>query len=173
MPLFVIVAITMPACGRDPTVVGTASGTPAIRVVDAPLLPDTVQALPDLDVAGYEALLGQLEGTPVVVNVWATWCDPCRRETPLLAEAARRLDGEVQFIGVDILDNREAARDFLAELDVPYPSVFDAGGAIRTSLGSIGQPVTVFYAADGTVVSKMDGELSEADLEARLDELGG
>lgn len=168
-----ILAITLSACGRDPTAVGTASGTPAIRIVDAPLLPATVQALPDLDVAGYEELLGQLEGTPVVVNFWAAWCDPCRREMPLLAEAARRLDDEVQFIGVDILDNREAARDFLAELDVPYPSVFDAGGVIRTSLGSIGQPVTVFYAADGTRVAKVDGELGEADLAAHLDELGG
>jgi cytochrome c biogenesis protein CcmG/thiol:disulfide interchange protein DsbE len=160
------------ACGGDPAT-PTAEGTPAIRVVDAPLLPATVEALPDMDVAGFEELLGQLHGTPVVVNFWATWCDPCERELPLLAAAARDLADEVQFVGVDILDNRDAAGPFLTERGVPYPNVFDADGVIRTSLGSIGQPVTAFYDADGRLAAKVDGELSEEDLRAHLAEITG
>ncbi|HEX6844174.1 MAG TPA: TlpA disulfide reductase family protein [Actinomycetota bacterium] len=160
------------ACGGE-TTSSAPDGTPAIRVVDAPLLPATVEALPPMDVAGFEELLGQLRGTPVVVNFWATWCGPCERELPLLAAAARDLQDEVQFVGVDILDNRDAAGPFLTDHGVPYPNVFDAAGEIRTSLGSIGQPVTAFYDADGTLVSKVDGELSEADLQERLAEITG
>jgi thiol:disulfide interchange protein len=57
------------------------------------------------------------------------------------------------------------------ERQIPYPNVFDAGGEIRTSLGSFGQPVTAFYAADGSLVRKVDGEISQADLEASLEEI--
>jgi cytochrome c biogenesis protein CcmG, thiol:disulfide interchange protein DsbE len=147
--------------------------TPAIRVADAALLPATVDELPDMEVAGFDELRSQLVGTPLVVNFWATWCDPCRREMPMLAEAATRYDDRVQFLGVDILDNRDGARRFLADLAIPYPNVFDAQGLIRTSVGSIGQPVTVFYAADGTRLAKVDGELSPSDLQANLDALTG
>lgn len=145
---------------------------PAIRVTDAPSLPDTVDALPDMDVAGYEELLAELDGTPAVVNFWATWCEPCVREMPRLAEAAERLSGQVQFVGVDIGDAREPARRFLRELGVPYPNVFDAPGAIRTAVGGIGQPVTAFYAADGSV-EVVSGEIGGADLEQMLERITG
>ena len=103
------------------------------------------------------------------MNFWASWCGPCQAEAPRLAEAADTFGDRVQFLGVDILDDRDAARGFIAEHGIPYPNVFDPGGAIRTDLGSIGQPVTAFYDADGNLVAKVDGEISEKDLAANLE----
>jgi thiol-disulfide isomerase/thioredoxin len=164
-------ALLATGCGDEESSPPAGGGTPAILVADAPSLPDTVEALPDVDVEGYEALLGELRGTPAVVNFWATWCGPCTREMPMLAAAARDLDGQVQFVGIDLLDNRDSARAFLADLDVPYPNLFDGDASVRTHVGSMGQPVTIFYDADGQVVAKVDGELSEADLESHLAQL--
>ena len=138
-------------------------------VTPVPSLPSTVDELPEIDVAGYDALLAELRGTPVVVNFWASWCGPCEAEAPRLTAAADEFGDRVQFIGVDILDDRGSAQAFIAAHGLPYPNVFDPSGAIRTDLGSIGQPVTVFYNADGSVAAKVDGEISAKDLTANLE----
>ncbi|HSL11558.1 MAG TPA: TlpA disulfide reductase family protein [Actinomycetota bacterium] len=141
---------------------------PAIVVADAPSIPTTVDALPTLDADGYEALLADVHGTPLVVNFWASWCEPCEREMPLLAAAAERHRDSVQFLGIDILDTPEPARAFLDRFDVPYPNLFDASGSTRDAVGSLGQPVTVFYDAGGDAVAKVDGELSPSELDDAL-----
>ena len=127
------------------------AGPPAQNAVTAPLLPTHVAELPTFDVQTYQELLTQMRGTPVVVNVWAAWCGPCQAEAPLLHAASRTYGDRVQFLGVDILDSRDGARGFIDDHGLTYPSVFDPSGAIRDSLGMIGQPVTVFYDADGDV----------------------
>lgn len=159
----------LPACGsgQDAT---PAAGAPALIVAEAAGLPETVDELPTFDVAAFRDLLDAAAGTPLVVNVWASWCDPCRRETPMLADAARA-HPDVQFVGVDVLDSRSGARGFLAEQGVPYPSLFDVPGAIMNDLGGIGPPLTAFYAADGTQVELVRGELSAAALERGLAEI--
>ncbi len=123
-----------------------------------------------MDFAGYEELLGQLRGTPVVVNIWGSWCGPCRTEAPHLAAAHATYGDRVQFIGVDILDVRESAREFIEEFGWTYPNVFDpsAAGDIRNQLGYLGQPVTLFYDADGTLVADWEGPLDPRTLEARI-----
>ena len=133
------------------------------------LLPADPFALPAFDLAAYRALLTELKGTPVVVNVWASWCGPCREEAPLLASAHRRLGDRVQFLGVDILDEREAARAFMQEYGWTYPSVFDLPGAIRDGLGLLGQPVTLFYDASGALTDTWIGPLTQDELARRLD----
>lgn len=156
--------------------VSCTSGTPgddggevaAHNAVVAPLLPTTVDELPSIDGEGFAELRAQVRGTPLVVNFWASWCDPCEEEMPLLAAAARREGDQIQFLGVDILDTRDPARTFLAHYGVPYPNVFDPTGQTRDAVGGIGQPVTVFYDAGGQLVAKVDGQLSEASLEEQL-----
>ena len=68
----------------------------------------------------------------------------------------------MQFLGVDTLDAREGAEAFIAEFAVPFPSLFDPDGAIRTDLDSFGLPVTVFFDAEANQVGKVDGELSQS-----------
>ena len=169
---FVIVALA--ACSGDPaTPSETASSSPALRAVeDVDALPATVAALPNADVDAFRALLEDLRGTPVVVNLWASWCEPCKREMPMLSQAAAD-QADVQFLGVDTLDSREGGEAFIAELAVTFPSLFDPDGVIRTDLGSFGLPVTVFFDADGTQVAKVDGELSQDALEEHLAAISG
>jgi len=164
----VVLALTAACIRDDPASSPDAGSSPAIRLVDAALLPETVDELPMTDVAAFEELLGQLHGTPVVVNFWAAWCEPCESETPRLAQAARDHAETIQFLGVDILDNRDDARAFIDRFDVPYPSLFDPTGETRTSVGSLGQPVTVFYDASGVQVAKVDGEIGEDALREHL-----
>jgi len=163
--LVVVLAACAGGAAGDPQVAGT---TPAVVVSPVPSLPTTVDELPEMDVAGYDALLGELHGTPVVVNFWASWCQPCQAEAPRFTAAAATYGDRVQFLGVDILDDRDSARGFITDHGLPYPNVFDPVGSIRTDLGSIGQPVTAFYGADGNLVAKVDGEISEQDLAANL-----
>ena len=166
------IAVVLGSCTGEGDGGATPHGrSPAIVVADAPSIPDTVDALPPIDADGLEAILADARGTPVVVNFWASWCEPCEREMPLLADAARRHAGAIQFLGIDILDTLEPARAFLARSEVPYPNLFDAAGGSRDAVGSLGQPVTVFYDAAGNLVAKADGELSADDLEAHLDRI--
>jgi thiol-disulfide isomerase/thioredoxin len=157
------------ACARESP--GTGGQTPflaADNATRAPLLPTNAFALPDLDLAGYQRLLEQLRGTPVYVNVWGSWCPPCRQEAPFIADAHARYGDRVQFLGIDILDSRESAREFMREFGWSHPSVFDLEGEIRDELGYIGQPVSIFYDAQGEVVADFAGPLSEALLDKYL-----
>lgn len=163
-----LLVAALAACGDDG---GTApSGEPALIAASDAGLPTTVDELPGVDVNGFHDLLDAANGTPLVVNVWASWCDPCRRETPMLADAARE-HPDVQFVGIDVLDTRSGARRFLAEHGVPYPNLFDASGAVMNDLGGIGPPLTAFYAPDGTQLELVRGELSASDLRRALAEI--
>jgi len=141
--------------------------TPAANATVAPLLPSTVDGLPPTDVVRFHELLTQLKGIPVVLNIWASSCDPCKAEAPLLSAAVRAHPG-VQFVGVDIQDSRDGALGFLTTYDVPYPSLFDPAGAIKTDLGAIGQPDTFFYDANGTQVDAVIGPLTQPSLDIGL-----
>ena len=156
-----IAVVVLVACTGDPQQPATS-----------PRLPTSVTELPSADVETFRALLEDLRGTPVVVNLWASWCEPCEREMPMLAQAARA-HPDVQFLGVDSLDSREGAEGFIAEVGVPFPSLFDPDGVIRTDLDSFGLPVTVFFDADGNQVAKVDGELSQARLDEHLSAIAG
>jgi thiol-disulfide isomerase/thioredoxin len=125
------------------------------------LLPRDRLALPTFDVTKYQALIEELAGTPVVVNFWGSWCPPCFAEAPGLAEVSSQFEGEVQFVGVDILDARAPARDFILRFDWQYPSVFDPVGAIRDGLGYVGQPITLIYDRAGTLAFEWNGVIGE------------
>ncbi len=114
--------------------------------------------------------LAKLDGHPVVVNQWASWCGPCRAEFPYFASAVARHAGRVAFLGLDALDTRGAAEQFIAESPPGFTSIFDPDGEATRSLGGgRGAPMTVFIAADGhTVHMKLGGYPSAAALEADI-----
>src|SRR5581483_10964829 len=166
--LALALSLAVTGCSRARTGAEASSGPPALNATSVPLLPTRVSALPSFDFDSYRSLLRQLRGTPVVVNIWASWCGPCREEAPHLAEAARTYGSRVQFLGVDILDQRAAAASFIARYGWPYPSVFDPSGDIRDGLGFLGQPVTAFYSPSGRLVSSWSGPLTPSVLGERI-----
>jgi thiol-disulfide isomerase/thioredoxin len=166
-------AVVAAACSSDRAPVGTMDHRPipATNATTVPLLPTDAAELPSFDLASYQQLLTGLRGTPVLVNVWASWCGPCSEEAPRLAQAAKTYGDQVQFVGIDILDARDSARQFMAKYGWTYPSLYDDVGAIRDGLGFIGQPVTIFYDANGTQVAQWSGAISQDELTKRLDQL--
>lgn len=136
---------------------GAGAGRAGPTASPSQLMPASATALPQLDYAQFKTLLGQLRGKPVLVNFWASWCGPCIAEAPALAHAAGAYQGRVQFLGVDILDQRGPARAFIDKHHIPYPSVFDPNASIRSGLGLVGQPVTIIYDAAGHQVFAYPG----------------
>lgn len=101
--------------------------------------------------------LALIRGTPLVVNVWASWCPPCIAEMPMLAQASRDYSEQVRFLGIDLQDSPDAALTMLSELDVPFASVVDDIGVTRSGLSVSGPPVTFFVTADGVIAGRWDG----------------
>ena len=121
-----------------------------------PGLPDQVfDCLGDTSVVS----LSQLRGTPMVVNVWATWCPPCIEELPLLEKVSRELEGEVDFIGINLEDDPTKALQLMQDFGVSYPSVIDQSGDTRAPLTIPGPPVTFFVTAQGVIAGRWDGAI--------------
>lgn len=162
-----VVAFVAGSCTADKPEPSSTS-SPALNATSAVLLPETVDALPDVDTSTYAQLLAQLEGTPVVVNVWASWCEPCKAEAPALVQAAQKYGAEVQFIGLDVQDVRDSAMQYIRRYQLPFPSLFDPPLAIGTSLGLLGPPGTFFYDRDGTLVDSVRGQISATQLDKSI-----
>ncbi len=121
--------------------------------------------------------LADYAGQVVVVNVWGSWCAPCRAEAPMLAEAARDLaDQDVAFLGIDSRDpSRSAARAFVRRFDIPYPSIYDQQG--RTLLAFTGTltpnsiPSTVIIDRKGRVAASVLGEITRTTLYDLVEEV--
>ena len=130
---------------------------------------DQANEILDEGVEGYEGRIDELEGTPVVVNNWASWCGPCREEIPYFQEQAIERGGEVAFLGLLSGDGPETGATFLAEFPMPYPSYLDQDYEVAEDLNLRGLPNTVFYDSSGEVVfAKYGPYVSEDDLAADI-----
>ncbi|MDP9331485.1 MAG: TlpA family protein disulfide reductase [Actinomycetota bacterium] len=164
-------ALIVAGCSSSEDVGAAPDSTPALNATHVALLPTTAPGLPTFDPEKFQQLLAELRGTPVVVNIWASWCGPCRDEAPILAQAGRTYGHRVQFLGVDIIDTTGAATAFEQEFHIPYPSVFDPSGHIRDSFGFIGQPDTIFFGADGSRTVTLSGPLDQHVLSTNISRL--
>lgn len=115
--------------------------------------------------------LADYRGQPVVLNFFASWCVPCRREMPAFEAVHQRVGDRVAFIGVDHQDNRPDALDLIRQTGISYPTGFDPDGTIAPEYGVVGMPTTVFISADGRILEQHTGALSESDLQASIDRL--
>jgi len=124
------------------------------------------------DAAGNDVSTSQLTGQPLVINVWSTTCEPCRRELPAFAAVHREFGDQVRFVGVNSGDSADEARAFAEEYGVNYESLSDPNGEFLANLGITGLPYTLFIASDGTIVTQKGIELSADNIRTTItDEL--
>ena len=132
---------------------------------------DNIDPLPPTDPTAIEALLSSSD-QPVVLNVWASWCGPCRSEAPLLRQASAEFDDSIGFIGVDVRDSQDEARSFIAEFGLNgFTHLFDRDGSVPAALGGFGVPLTFFFAPGGDLVHLHSGVIDERTLALQIDEL--
>lgn len=171
----IVGALALVACGSD-------GGDGAVEAPDFDVaLRDAPPRLAALHAQGGELLPGgpdafeerlrELRGYPVVVNKWASWCGPCRAEFPYFQSQAAERGREVAFLGVDSNDGEDAARDFLDEFPVPYPSYVDPKLEIAALLdAAVEFPATAFYDSKGELVyTRRGGYPSEEELASDID----
>lgn len=148
------VTFVVAACGAETEPVGTN---------DRPDLP-TVTA------DEFEAHLETID-RPAVVNVWASWCLPCRSEAPLLNEAFAKYGDRIEFIGIDVADNQADAKEFLDEFGLDFHHFFDPDRQIPAAYSGIGTPITFFFGPNGELVNTHNGVIDERTLALNIDEL--
>lgn len=157
---------------RVPLAIGVAIGLIAWGVSFSVLSAlQSGQKLPDLavrDIAGEPVLLQDLLGKPLVINLWATWCPPCRREMPVLA-AAQAANPDIRFVFVNQGEGQALVEKFLAQQQLSLDNnLLDSGGRLGQAVGSLSLPTTLFYSADGMLKNNHLGELSQASLKHAL-----
>ena len=147
----------------------------ALAVVSAacsavPAAPPNAEPLPLLTVQEFEALI-EASTQPLVVNVWASWCVPCRSEAPILRAAHETFGDRIRFVGIDVRDSQGDALAFMAEFEITYENYFDRNGDIPAALGGFGVPLTYFFAPGGERVFVQPGVIDERTLALQIDEL--
>lgn len=135
--------------GAHPDYAKALAGSPAPLAA----LHKQANQLLDGGTSAYEKRIEALHGYPVVSNIWASWCVPCRQEFPVLQQLSARYGKKVAFLGVNSEDSNDAAATFLKEVPVPYPSYSDPDKHIWDAIGGIGGfPNTAFYDRSGEEV---------------------
>jgi cytochrome c biogenesis protein CcmG, thiol:disulfide interchange protein DsbE len=117
--------------------------------------------------------LQELQGKPVVLNFWASWCGPCRKEMPAFESVHESLGDKVTFVGIDNKDFRDSALEFVKQTGARYASGFDPRGDVAASYGVIGLPATFFISADGKVLESSTGEMDRDELKEMIRRLYG
>ena len=152
-PLLVFLALSF---GKDP------------RAIDSPLVGRTAPdfALHGLD--GEMVRLADLRGKPVVINFWATWCQPCIAAHPVLQAGAKQYEDDVAFLGVIYQDEPEEIQAFVDRRGAWGPSLVDEGGTVAIAYGVYGAPETFFIDRQGVIVRKVTGALQPNELASLL-----
>jgi cytochrome c biogenesis protein CcmG/thiol:disulfide interchange protein DsbE len=146
---------------------GRAPAAPAftLEVLERGRIPAPLRAPLGGALADGRVSLSELRGTPVVLNLWASWCTPCREEAPRLARGWQRWGRRgVAYLGLNIQDLRGDARAFSRRFGITYPSVRDARRGVADSYGATGIPETFFVDARGRVVGHVIGVVAEREL---------
>jgi cytochrome c biogenesis protein CcmG/thiol:disulfide interchange protein DsbE len=144
---------------------GLASNEPEGEIAGEPA-PEL--ELPRLSGNGVESL-ADYRGRVVVLNFWASWCEPCREESPLLQRWHERLEGRgATVLGVDALDEIGHARAFIDEYGLTYPMLRDGDGSSREPFGILGFPETFVIDRDGRIAAVQRGPVTAEFMRERV-----
>jgi cytochrome c biogenesis protein CcmG/thiol:disulfide interchange protein DsbE len=148
--LLLALGLAVPAGAAGPAVVGHPA--PAFRLAD---------------LHGTAVTLGRFHGKPLYINVFASWCPPCRTELPQIVTAHGRYRDRVTFLGVDAQETAGTAQRFAGEMKIGFPVVIDRG-QMAVSYGAASLPESVFIDRNGIVRALVHGAIAPADLERDL-----
>jgi len=176
-----LVAFLLAGCGSDPSETasedgsGFVGGDGSIVIID----PDDRVAAPALTGAtleGTDFTLADYRGDIVVLNVWASWCAPCRAEAPELQEVWEEVEPQgVQFIGLNTRDSTTAARGFVETMGLTFPSVEDTDGRLQLlfadSLPPQAIPSTLVIDREGQVAARALGKVSASTLRGMIEQV--
>jgi thiol-disulfide isomerase/thioredoxin len=150
--------------------VGTSAASSSAALRACPAATDQpAQGAQTLPAVAFDCLgggrldLGRAPGVPTVVNLWASWCGPCRDELPLVQQLSAAAGDRLRVVGVVSKDGRPQARAFAADAGATFPSAFDAQGDLMTKLGLRGLPYTYLLDAHGAVVYTQVGPVTSED----------
>lgn len=162
--LAAVLALSAVACS------GGDAGDGTDGFLGAKAMHEPAPALAGDSVEGRPLALADLRGSVVVLNFWATWCDPCRDEQPELVRLAGDYRDEgVEFLGVNERDDTAKARAWIEEFDVPYPSIVDEPGAWADDFAFFGLPDTYVIDAGGMIRWAVYGQTDAARLKELID----
>jgi cytochrome c biogenesis protein CcmG, thiol:disulfide interchange protein DsbE len=111
-------------------------------------------------------------GQPLVINFWASWCEPCHAEAPALEAAWQQHQSEVQFIGINTLDhNEKAANQFVTDYNISFPVGMDKKNTVGIDYAIFSVPETFFFKRDGSLSHRQIGPITPQELQQRLEEI--
>jgi len=147
--------------GEDPETSAAEVGpTPTPDPERSPIKPASFDYL-----EGNPGTLTDFAGTPLVINFFASWCPPCRKELPDFEEISQKYSGQVEFLGFSVSDDAETTRELLAETGVTFPVGMDPDQSIHFDLGGIAMPTTLFVDRFGNLATGRFGAISKDNLE--------
>lgn len=141
------------------------------RAIDSPLVG---REAPDFELRSLDGevyRLSDFRGQPVMVNFWATWCQPCLAEHPVLVAGARQYAGRATFFGVIYQDEPEKIQRYLASQGEWGPTLVDPDSKAAIGYGVYGAPETFFISPEGVIVEKVTGAMSPRMLSSKIDAL--
>ena len=182
--LLVAILLVTGGCGRvnadlpqrsDPPAADTAATKALTWIPIAERQPAPVASGPSLSGRGTVST-GDYPGKVVVINVWGSWCGPCRLEARDLAEVSRETAKTAAFVGINIRDtNPDAARAFVRAFDVPYPHIYDPNGSqlirFAGTLPPNGIPATLIIDRDGRIAARVVGVVDKTTLLGLIDDV--
>lgn len=168
--------MVLTGCSADPaTDAGFVSGDGSVTILD----PDTRTQAPEVsgvDLDGNPLSTADFPGEIIVLNVWASWCAPCRAEAPALEEVATQyLDQGVQLIGLNTRDSQASAQGFIKNYGVSFPSIVDTDGRLQLlfndTLPPQAIPSTIVIDSNGMVAARALGAVDASTLSGIVDQL--
>ena len=157
--LALVSLLTLSACGKsEPIITGEVVSCNHIDLIENPTQEVVAECLDSSPGVNIAAIKG-----PAIINVWGSWCEPCKEEIPYFAEYFQTKDPQIQLIGVDVEEKRiEDGRMFARTHGIMWPNLFDGDGSTRKYFG-MGVPVTWFIDSDGKVLYKKIGPIKSVE----------